>query len=319
MFRGAALVFALSAGACGDEPNEPADQQPAPDEAGPPKVGGCDLFPIDDPWNTPIDDAPVDEAFTAQLSRSVKGAVLHPVFGRDPDDPEIEYGLPFNVVPRGQPSVDVVLNYRPNDPGPYPFPSPDNLDVKIDPDLGYLIVLQAETCLLAEASECAYDTQWTCGFGAKFDLKQKSHVQRKKHWPSAEPSGLPILQGLVRYEEAAAGEIRHALRFTADCLSQEFVAPAVNGEKKGECDDADRLPLGLRARLKADYDVRALKGTALAVAVALKKYGMILSASGDDLYLEGERERRWDNENVQVLKTIPASAFEVVGPVMPEL
>ena len=43
---------------------------------------------------------------------------------------------------------------------------------------------------------------------------------------SADAAGLPVLPGLVRYDEVAGGEIRHAIRFTAPQTRKSYVWPA---------------------------------------------------------------------------------------------
>jgi hypothetical protein len=78
--------------------------------------------------------------------------------------------------------------------------------------------------------------------------------------------------------------------------------------------------MGLRVRLKASYDLSRFQGAAKVVLVALKKYGMILADNGSDWFITGatDSQGRWNDEDLNQLKTVPASEFEVVqtGPVL---
>ena len=45
---------------------------------------------------------------------------------------------------------------------------------------------------------------------------------------------------------------------------------------------------------------------------ALKKYGMIVADNGSNWFVTGAADTRWDDDDLNQLKTVPGSAFEVV-------
>lgn len=45
---------------------------------------------------------------------------------------------------------------------------------------------------------------------------------------------------------------------------------------------------------------------------ALKKYGMMVADNGSSWYITGETDPRWDDDDLNQIKTVAASAFEVV-------
>jgi hypothetical protein len=75
--------------------------------------------------------------------------------------------------------------------------------------------------------------------------------------------------------------------------------------------------MGLRLRLNAGYNVNGFTGEARAIAVALKRYGVIIADNGSNFYISGTSDRRWDDENLNQLKTIPGNQFEVVRSAAP--
>ena len=70
--------------------------------------------------------------------------------------------------------------------------------------------------------------------------------------------------------------------------------------------------MGLRLRLSADYDISGITGPAHTIAVALKQYGFIVADNGSNWFFSGTSDRRWPDENLDQLKSIPGSAFQVV-------
>jgi len=69
--------------------------------------------------------------------------------------------------------------------------------------------------------------------------------------------------------------------------------------------------MGLRVRLKADFDESGFSSEAQVFVRALKKYGMILADNGSNFFFQSEDSPDWSDGN-EDLKKIPASAFEVV-------
>jgi hypothetical protein len=290
----------------------------------PSEVGGCKMFPAEDDWNVDISGMSVDASWTKKLQDLVGSAKIHPDYGVDGRD---LYGIPLNVVPDNQPLVPVTFDeyVDERDPGPYPFPGPDDVSIEgnspesCDGDC-HLLVVQAGACLLYEGYACEHRQDgWHCANGAKWDLNEVGYGQRQVGWTSADAAGLAIAPGLLRYDEVRAGEVTHALRFTLDCTTDKYVKPATHQAVPGGCDPSDGPPMGTRVRLKADYDVSKLSESAQVVLDGMKKYGMILADNGSNFYFQGEASSGWTEDDIEPLKGVPASAFEVVTmpPLMP--
>ena len=285
--------------------------------AGLPTVGGCPVFTADDAWNTDVSTAAVSATWTSRLQALVGGAKVHPDFGS-------YFGIPFNVVPASQAPVTIVFDDYPDesDPGPYPIPDVTVARVEgttdphsCDGDC-HLLVVQQGTCRLYEGYACRYASGgWHCGNGAVWDLTKNSLGQRPDGWTSADAAGLPILAGLVRADEAMAGEINHAFRFTVTCTQASMVAPATHNAVPGGCaGNTNAPPMGLRVRLRADYDVSGFSSVPRAIARAMQRYGLILADNGSNFYITGEDNPAWDDDALNELKQIPASAFEALEP-----
>jgi len=289
------------------------------------KLGACAAFPADDVWNRNIEQAPVSAEWTAHLRALVGSKMLHPDYGNSGSE---HYGIPINVVPQTQPKLPITFDDAEDesDEGPYPFPGPEKVRVEggtataCDGDC-HVLAVQEGTCQLYEGYACPYASDgWHCSSGAVWDLTQNSEGQRTAGYTSADAAGLAIAPGLVRYLEAKSGEINHAIRFTLHCTRPNYVAPASHQAVPSSCrGNADAPPMGLRVRLKADYDLSGFSGSALSVARAMQRYGMILADNGSDFYFQGEQDERFTEEDVEPLKTIPTDAFEALapGPLLP--
>jgi len=282
--------------------------------AGGPTIAGCPVFPATNAWNTDVRDAP-RHPLSAQIIatiRSVGGDRFHPDFGEDPT-----YGIPFVVVPADQPRVPIRYTDHgdESDPGPFPIP----LDAPVEGGAAssgdrHVIAVQEGSCELFELFAGVRDgAGWAAASGARFDLR--TGALRPLGWTSADAAGLPILPGLVRHEEVAAGEIRHALRVTFARTQRGFVLPATHFASR--LTDPTLPPMGLRLRLRADHDIGGLSGQARVIAAALQRYGLIVADNGSNWYVQGAPSPWWDDEDLSQLKRIPGSAFEVVdtGPV----
>lgn len=279
-----------------------------------PTVGGCDVFPADNAWNRDVSADPLradSEAIIATI-QSNGGTRLHPDFGENPD-----YGIPFVVVPPDQPlvPVDYVAYGDESDPGPFPIP----LDAPVEGGSTatgdrHVVAVRAGTCELFELYR-AFPTagRWHADSGARFDLS--SNALRPAGWTSADAAGLPILPGLVRYEEVASGAIHHAIRVTFSRTQRGYIAPATHFASAHT--DPTLPPMGLRLRLKASYDVSSLSGQAKVIAVAMQRYGLIVADNGSNWYFQGAPDPGWNDDDLNQLKSVPGTAFEVVdtGPI----
>jgi hypothetical protein len=274
----------------------------------PPQIAGCQVFPADNPWNQDISNAPLDANSANYISHMNGGSrFLHPDFGSNTN-----YGIPFVVVPGTQPKVPVTFYYTDeSDPGPYPIP-PDAPIEGGSASTGdrHVLVLDKNSCTLYETYDSHYvGPGWECGSGAVFDLK--SNALRPDYWTSADAAGLPILPGLVRYDEVVAGQINHAIRFTVQSTQRAFIHPATHYASSNT--DSNAPPMGLRVRLKAGYDISLFTGAARVILNAMKRYGMILADNGSDWFFTGASDSRWNDTDLNQLKSVPGSAFEVVA------
>lgn len=272
-----------------------------------PLIGNCPVFPADNPWNTDISDFlvhPNSDAFINSIGRDI---FLHADFGG-----KGEYGIPFITVGNGQKMMDIHFTAygHESDPGPYPIPL--NAPIEGGPDSEWdrhVLAVNTDTCMLYELYK-AYPkgNSWDAEGGAVFNLR--SNKLRPQYWTSADAAGLPIFAGLVRYDEVMSGEIKHALRFTVSSTQRGFIPPATHFASSKT--DENLPPMGLRFRLKSDYDTSRFTGQARVILEALKKYGMIVADNGGDWFITGDGDPRWDDEDLNQLKTVPGSAFDAV-------
>jgi hypothetical protein len=283
----------------------PPTTAPAPPPAAPPVVaaGSCRLFPGDNPWNQDISGAPLDPRSDAWVASIGTGANVHPDVGRN-------YGIPYVEVGADQPHVPVSFDYADeSDPGPYPVPPDAPVEGGGD---RHVLVLDRQSCRLWElyaASTGDGGRSWHAGSGATWDLR--SNALRPDGWTSADAAGLPILPGLIRYDEVAAGHIDHALRFTAQRTQRGYIHPATHFASS--ITDPNVPPMGARFRLKASYDCGPLSHEGRVVCTALKRYGMLLADNGSNWFITGAPDPRWNDAGLDALKRIPGSAFEAVA------
>jgi hypothetical protein len=295
------------ASACGGGGSSPATDVPTPattPAAGrtAPTIAGCAVFPADNPWNRDVSGDPVDARSDAYIARIGAGTFLHPDFGRDPT-----YGIPWTSVPAAQARVPMAFDYDDeSDPGPYPFPPDAPVEAGGD---RHVLVVERETCRLYETFDSRFvGPGWRAGSGAIFDLR--SNALRPEGWTSADAAGLPILPGLVRRDEVLGGEIRHALRFTVRRTQRAYVSPARHFASSDT--DPDLPPMGMRVRLKASYDLSRFSGPSRVILSALERYGMFVADNGSDWFISGETNTAWNDDELDPLRTVPGSAFEVV-------
>ena len=273
----------------------------------------CPVLPANNIWNTPIAQLPPD-ARSDDFIRSIgRETGLHADFGAGLLDGQ-PFGIPFVRVPADQPPVAITFTEAgdESDPGPYPIPADAPIEGGSCADGDrHVLVVQEGSCTLYElyAARPRAGGAWDAGSGAVFDLK--SNALRPAGWTSADAAGLPILPGLVRYEEIAAGAIPHALRFTAQRTRQAYVWPARH--EAGATSTPDVPPLGQRFRLKADFDLADFSPPNQIILQALKTYGMFLADNGGDWFLSGSPDDRWDNDDLHELQArIHGADFEAV-------
>jgi hypothetical protein len=268
-----------------------------------PDATACPVFPASNVWNQRVDGLAVRGDSATLIATIGSTAKLHPDFGS-----YLGYGIPYNVVGGDQATTRVAFDYADeSDDVPYPIPATPKVEAGSD---SHILIVDRDACRLYElfAASRGSDGTWSAGSGATWDLR--SNALRPAGWTSADAAGLPILPGLVRYDEVAAGEIRHAIRFTTDETRAAYVFPARHFASS--LTGAAYPPMGLRVRLKASYDVSTLPAQARVIAVAMQRYGLILADNGSPWYFQGASDARWDDDQLNALKAIPGSAFEAV-------
>jgi hypothetical protein len=184
------------------------------------------------------------------------------------------------------------------------------VEVRSDGDRHVLVLDRKHWKLyeLWDAHPVAGGKSWRAGSGAIFNLK--SNKLRPAGWTSADAAGLPVLPGLVRYDEVKAGRIAHALRFTVARTRRAYVAPATHWASTST--DPGLPPMGMRVRLKADFDISGYPRDARVILKAMRTYGMLLADNGQNWFVSGTPDPRWDDEVLDTLKRVPGDAFEVV-------
>jgi hypothetical protein len=267
---------------------------------------GCPLFPAEDSLNRDISRAPVDPNSARYIASIGLSGHLHPDFGTPP-----RYGIPYTVVPAGQPKVPVSFTEfgEESDPGPYPIPASAPIEGAGESGDRHVLVLQQGTCRVYELySARRRGAGWEAGSGAVFDLR--SDALRPEGWTSADAAGLPILPLLVRYPEVRAGRIEHALRMTVQRTQRGYIHPATHFASSSS--DPALPPMGLRLRLRAGYSLAGFHGQSLIILRALKRYGLIVADNGSSWYITGAPDPRWNDADLEQIKRVPGSAFEVV-------
>lgn len=278
----------------------------------PPALGGCTVFPADHIWNTPVDTLPVAARSAAYVDSIGASTGVHADFGSGLWEGG-PIGIPFVVVPTSQPMVPIEFTAYgdESDAGPYPVPTAAPIEggSQADGDR-HVLVLRDQDCTLYELYQ-AYpqnDGSWTGDSGAVYDLN--GYDLRPETWTSADAAGLPILPGLVRYDEVASGAINHALRFTAPQTQRAYVWPARHYASSST--DPNLPPMGQRFRLRADFPESGYAPEVQVILRALKRYGMILADNGSAWFLSGAPDARWDNDMLRQLRTVTGADFEAV-------
>jgi hypothetical protein len=246
------------------------------------------------------------------ISQTGGRTLLHPDFGGDG-----AYGIPFMLAKSTQKRYPIHYTAYGDESDPGPFPIPPNAPVEGGASSSgdrHVIVLQEGTCHLFELYRAFWrGTRWDAGSGVNWNLS--SNKLRPLGYTSADAAGLPIFPGLVRYGEVAAGAIHHAIRFTVEQTQRGYIFPATHYASSSS--NKSLPPMGLRVRLKASYSLARFHGESLVILQALKRYGMIVADNGSSWFLTGGADPRWNDDDLNQLKSVPGKAFEAVntGPI----
>ena len=275
------------------------------------EIGGCKIYPPAHIWNTRVDRLPLHPLSdiwiaTVGSDRTLRADFGSGLFNGGP------IGIPFLTIPGNQPRVPVSFEFNSeSDPGPYPIPpdAPIEGGAQSSGDR-HILLVDRDACRLYEiyAAYQGADGAWRAGSGAIFDLN--SYSLRPKGWTSADAAGLPILPGLVRYDEVASGEIRHALRFTVPQTQRAYVWPARHFASR--LTEPKYPPMGAWFRLRAGMDLTRFSTETQVILRALQRYGMILADNGSSWYISGAPDERWRNDRLRELLTIRGSDLEAV-------
>ena len=280
-------------------------------------LGGALLLPANDDWNRDVSKDEVDPLSDAIIASIGADTGLHEDFGLvwkgQPG------GIPHYVVNGDQPKVPVIFEYADeSDLGPYPVPPDAHIEggPQSDGDR-HVLLLDKDNWKLYElyrAFPIDGGKSWKAASGAIFDLKAPK--PRPAGWTSADAAGLPILPGLARYDEiCSTKKLTHALRFTVKKSRKAYVPPASHFASPHK--DENLPPMGMRVRLRADFDTSKFSGPALVILEGLKTHGMILADNGGDWFISGAPDDRWVHEEILPIRKIKGKDFEVVkmGPV----
>jgi hypothetical protein len=275
-------------------------------------LNGFVPFPSNNLWNTDISTASVDPNSANYINFIGSTVTLHPDFGPGTFHNQT-LGIPYQVVAGTQAKVNVTLNAfaDESDPGPKPIPSNALIEGYPKPGNGdrHVLVLEKDGCWLYELYNASLTKGvWSADQGSVWDMT--INEQRPYTWTSADAAGLPVFVGLARYDEVAAGAINHALRFTVPTSQKAFVLPATHWASTTT--DPNAPPMGLRLRLKASFDISSYPADDQVILTALKKYGLILADNGSAMFISGAPDNRWNSTDLNLLKQITASNFEVV-------
>ena len=265
-------------------------------------------------WNQNVSNAPVDPNSSAIISFIGSNVGMHSDFGSGYWQGKI-IGNPYIVVDGNQPTVNIQLTDYPTESDPGPMPIPPNAPVQGDPNPPpntdrHVMVLDSGNCWLYELWHAfkQNDGSWNAGTAAVWDMTTNEH--RPWTWTSADAAGTPMFPGMVRYDEVAAGVINHALEYTLRYTKEAFTPPVSHFAPNSGNPLA--APMGMRMRLKANFDIAPFPKEVQVILTALKKYGMILVDNGAPMFLSGTPDSRWNNDNLATLRQVKASDFEVV-------
>jgi hypothetical protein len=278
---------------------------PTPPTGGAPTLPGapnCPVFPATNVWNVRVDGRPVAANSATLINTIGLDRGLHMDFGSYGG-----YGIPYNIVDSSTPRSTVTFEYDDeSDHVGYPIPANPKIEGGSD---RHILMVDKDACRLYELFAASLSGgSWSAGSGATWDLR--SNALRPAGWTSADAAGLPILPGLVRYDEVAAGAILHALRFTAPQTRREYIYPARHYASSST--SLSLPPMGVRVRLKSSFDTAGLSPTARVIAEALKRYGMILADNGSPWYITGVSDSRFDDDILHELDVITGRDLEVV-------
>jgi RNA polymerase sigma factor (sigma-70 family) len=275
-------------------------------------LGGKRPFPDDNLWNQDVSREPVDPSSAALIASLGADKPLFPDFGVPLPGKEWSRGVSYIVVGADQPRLPVTFHWA-DDSDRAPYPVPDNLPIDAsqrDAEHCRGIILDRDNWVLYElGNPRRTPAGWRADVGAVWDLKTNN--LRPTGWTSTDGAGLPVFPGLIRYDEVREQKaLRHALRFSASRIRRACVAPARH--YGGNITDPNVPPMGMRVRLRTDFDMSGFSPDVQVILTALKTYGMFLAEHGTDWYVHGVPDARWNVPDLKTLQRLKGRDFEVV-------
>lgn len=271
----------------------------------------CPAFPKRNYWRTSVKKLPRHKKSKRWVKSIGRSARLHPDFGPAFGEQSIPYGIPVTVVSSSHPTVPVKFGYA-SESDHVRYPLGSDTVIEGGPESSgdrHAIVVNKDTCTLYETwNTRKTGSSWRAGSGAVWNLR--SNALRPRGWTSADAAGLPILPGLLTYDEVKRGKVKHAIRFTAPVTQDRFVWPARH--KAGATTSGKYPPMGARFRLRKSFSVEGWSRDAKVILRGMKRYGLVLADNGSPWFFQGTADSRWPSSLVQELKRIPAGYLEAV-------
>ena len=309
-----------------------------------PTYFGNQLFPLDNPWNQIVTNAPVAGNSAAIINRMVArhggtAPRVHADFGNPLTDGAL-YGIPINVVDStvAKVTVNIPSFGYPDESDLVRVPIPAGAVIEGDGPTGpaapasrgdsHLLVYDKSANVLYELFQAVRPAETTFPYGGTKAAGQwgayqisvwdlKANTFRTIGATSADAAGLPILPGLVRPDDVlpvaqgGQGVIDHAIRMTVQQSANLFAYPA--SHKASSLSGSDLPRMGERFRLKASFVIPSTwSAEAKAIAQAMKTYGMIVADNGSDMFFTGTPSDQWNMDSVLQVQAIRATDFDVV-------
>ena len=274
----------------------------------------CRAFPANSIWHADVSRLPAHpQTRNWKLSSDAFHRNLHPDFGPAYGEQPVPYGIPITIDRRPlAAAVPVRFGYAAeSNRVPYPLSAATKIEGGSNARGDrHAIVIHAGTCRLYETwNTHRFPATWYAGSGAVWSLR--SNALRPAGWTSADAAGLPILPGLLRWDEVVAGRVDHAIRFTVSTSQRAYQWPARH--QAGSTTSPGAPPMGARFRLRANFNLASYSPRARVILVAMKRYGLIVADNGSNWYFQGTSDPRWPAGLISELKSIPAAAFDAVN------
>lgn len=270
-------------------------------------------------WSQDLAALPADAwgaAWLAQYGTLHLKADFGTIYGGAP------WGMPYNVVNGTVPKVPVTFTgplAAQADHGPYPIPAAPLIErwngmTPLPGGDHHLCVWAYQEGRLYELYQpaLAADGSWSASFGCVWDTTRDAYGQRPLGNTSTDAAGLPVMPGLVRYEEIARGFVDHMIRVSMGYTSNDYVWPASHHTYLSH-EHANLPPMGARFRLKQSFDETKFPPQSQVILRGLKKYGMVTCDNGGWGYLCGAPDHRWNwTTDLIYLQKVQFSNFDII-------